>query len=145
MNYVLLYWSRFGHNKKIVEYIKEKLTNQGYEVKMYKTDEADPTNLPSADMYVFSASAEAFRLQRNMRIFMKKMKNMENKKFAIINTHGMKKKNWLKSMKKILAKKNMDEIAEIDLRIGDGQEKGEGLSDDWQDKIDEFIDKINDL
>jgi len=142
MKYVMVYWSRFGHNKKIIDYLDNKLTDKENDVKVYKTDELNPSNLPEADVYVFSASAEAFRLQKNMRKFLKKLSGVDGKKYGIINTHAMKSKNWLKNMEKILAKKNMEKIAEMDFRIGDGQNEGEGLSDGWQVKLDGFIEKI---
>lgn len=142
MKYVMVYWSRFGHNKQIVEYVDEKLTDSGHDVNVFKTDDADPMDLPDADVYVFSAAAEAFRVQKNMRVFMKKIKGLDGKKFAIINTHAMKKKNWLTGMDRILSKKGLVKIAEVDFRIGDGQNKGEGLGDGWQQKLNGFIEKI---
>jgi len=142
MKYVMVYWSRFGHNKQIVEYVDQKLTDSGHDVKVFKTDDANPTDLPDADVYVFSAAAEAFRVQKNMRAFMKKIDGLDGKKFAIINTHAMKKKNWLKGMNRILSKKGMGKIAEVDFHIGDGQDKGEGLADGWQQKLNGFIDKL---
>lgn len=138
----MVYWSRFGHNKQIVEYVDEKLTDSGHDVNVFKTDDADPMDLPDADVYVFSAAAEAFRVQKNMRVFMKKIDGLDGKKFAIINTHAMKKKNWLKGMDRILSKKGLVKIAEVDFRIGDGQNKGEGLGDGWQQKLNGFIEKI---
>ncbi len=143
MNYVMIYWSRFGHNKKIVEYLKEKLEAKGHSAQVFKTDETDPDSLPDADVYVFSGAAEAFRVQKNLRKFMKRLKDMQEKKFAIINTHAMKRRNWLKSMDKPLSKKGMVKVAEIDFCIGDGQEKGEGLQQDWQSKLDEFSNKLD--
>jgi len=142
MKYVMVYWSRFTHNKQIVEYLDEKLTDDGHEVNVFKTDEVDPTDLPDADVYVFSAAAEAFRVQKNMRVFMKRIEGLDGKKFAIINTHAMKKKSWLKGMNRILSKKGMVIIAEVDFRIGDGQKNGEGLLDGWQLKLDRFLEKI---
>lgn len=142
MKCVMVYWSRFGHNKQIVEYVDEKLTDSGHDVNVFKTDDADPMDLPDADVYVFSAAAEAFRVQKNMRVFMKKIDGLDGKKFAIINTHAMKKKNWLKGMDRILSKKGLVKIAEVDFRIGDGQNKGEGLGDGWQQKLKGFIEKI---
>lgn len=143
MKYVMVYWSRFGHNKQIVEYVDEKLTDSGHDVNVFKTDDADSMDLPDADVYVFSAAAEAFRVQKNMRVFMKKIDGLDGKKFAIINTHAMKKKNWLKGMDRILSKKGLVKIAEVDFRIGDGQNKGEGLGDGWQQKLNGFIEKIS--
>jgi len=142
MKYIAVYWTRFGHNKQIVDYLNEKLSEKDHEVTVLKTDEADPTSLPEVDMYIFSASAEAFRVQKNMRKFMKKLSGMNGKKYGIINTHGMKKKSWLKSMEKILSKKGMVKVAETDFVIGEGQDKGEGLKDNWKEKLDEFIEKL---
>ncbi len=142
MNYVAVYWSRYGHNKQIVDYLNEKLREKDHQVTVLKTDDADPASLPDADVYIFSASAEAFRLQKNMRKFMKKLSGLDGKKYAIINTHGMKKRNWLKSMDRILTSKGMEKAAETDFIIGEGQDKGEGFTEDWKKKLDEMIEKI---
>ena len=100
MNYVIVYWSRYGNGKKIVDYITTKLKDKGGKTQVFKTDETDPASLPDADVYIFSAPAEAFNLQKNMRTFMKNLEGMEEKKFGIINTHGMKS-GKLEKMKKI--------------------------------------------
>ena len=138
MKYVIFYWSRFGHNKKIANLLSEKLSKKG-ETKVFNTEDIEPNKIPDADLYVFSGSAEAFRLEKNMRKFMKKLKDVSGKKYAIINTHGMKK-NWLKSMDKILSKKDMEKVAEIDFRItSEGQKQGKGFVDkNWGEKIDSF-------
>ena len=138
----MVYYSRFGHNKQIVEYIKEKLSNKGHTVNVIESTQSDPKNLPNADVFVFSASVEAFRIKKEMRHFMKKMDGVNGKKCALINTHGMKKRNWLKSMEKMITKKNMQKMAEIDFIIGEGQDKGEGLEKDWKKKLDGFIESI---
>jgi menaquinone-dependent protoporphyrinogen IX oxidase len=143
MKYVMVYWSRFGHNKKIVEKLSKKLKEKGAETKIFKTDETDPKKIPEADTYIFSASAEAFRVQKNMRKFMKNLEGTGGKKYGIINTHALKRKNWLKGMDKILSKKNMKKVAEMDFHIGkEGQEQGEGFTENWEEKIDEFSKKL---
>ena len=70
MKYVIIYWSRFGNGKKLVDYLAGKLKENGAETQMFKTDEADPTAMPKADVYIFSAPAEVANLQKNMRKFM---------------------------------------------------------------------------
>lgn len=143
MKYVIFYWSRFGHNKKIATTLSEKLSKKGKDTKVFNVDEADPTNVPKADMYVFSAAAEAFRVQKHMRKFMKKLEGLEGKKFAIINTHGMKSKNWLKGMEKLLVKKDMVKVADTDFQIGkEGQEQGQGFIGDWKEKLEDFADEL---
>lgn len=139
MKYVIVYWTRYGNNKKIVDYLVERL--QG-DVQVFKTEEANPVAMPEADLYIFSAAAEAFNLQKNMRKFMKGLEGMDKKKYGIINTHAMKNKNWLHKMEKLLSKKNMVKVAGVDFRIGDGSQTGDGLMEGWEEKLEEFASKI---
>jgi len=140
MKYVIVYWSRYGNGKKIVDYLSEKIKIKG-DTKIFKTSETDPANLPEADLYIFSAPAEAFNVQKNMRNFMKKLEGTEGKKYAIINTHGMKK-SALPKMEKILSKKKMIKVADAEFQVGDSVKEGNGLPKDWEEKIDEFSTKL---
>jgi flavodoxin len=142
MKYVIVYWSRYGNGKRIVDYLAGKLKKKTSDVKIFKTDESDPTDMPKADLYIFSAPAEAFNVQKNMRKFMKNLQGMENKKYAIINTHGMQNKNWLKKMEKLLSKKDMKKIAEIDFHVGKKASSGNDIEEGWKEKIDTFAGKI---
>lgn len=141
MNAAIIYWSRYGNGKTIVEHLSKKLNEQGIETKLYKTDEADPSHLPEADYYIFSSPVEAFNIQSNMRKFIKALQGMDNKKFGSINTHGMKK-NWTKKITKLLQKKNMAEIASIDVQVGKDAKSGTDLPEGWENKIDEFAKKF---
>ena len=140
MNYVIVYWSRYGNGKKIVDNLVTKLNQKGV-TKIFKTDEADPTSMPEADLYVFSAPTEAFNVQRNMRSFMKKLDGMEGKKYGIINTHGMDR-NWLNKMEKLLSKKKMVKVAGVDFKVGKDANTGNGLMEGWEAKVDEFAGKL---
>ena len=141
MNYVIVYWSRYGNGKKIVDYLAEKLNEKEGKTKILKTDEADPTSMPQADLYVFSAPTEAFNIQNNMRNFMKNLKGMEEKRYGIINTHAMKK-NRLYKMEKLLSKKNMVKVAEVDFQVGKDAQTGNGLMKGWDAELDEFAGKL---
>ena len=141
MKYVIVYWSRYGHNKKIVNRLAEKLKKQKVETQVLTTDEANPADLPEADLYVFSAAAEAFNLQKNMRTFMKNLQGINGKKYGIINTHGMDK-NRLYKMEKLLSKKNMVKVADVDFKVGKDISSGNALMDGWETKLDEFAGKL---
>ena len=141
MKYVIIYWSRYGNGKKIVDYLAGKLKEKGGETQIFKTNETDPTAIPEADKYIFSAPAEAFNIQKNMRTFMKKMEGMNDKKYGIINTHGMKK-HRLPKMEKLLTKKNMVKVAGVDFQVGKNANTGNGLMDGWETKIDDFAGKL---
>jgi len=137
----MVYWTRYGHNKKLVESLAEMLKTKGAETQVFSTEQTHPTTLPDADVYIFSAAAEKFTLQQNMRKFMKDLPGMEGKKYGIINTHAMKK-NRLGKMEKLLSKKNMVKIAEVDFQIGKNMSSGNAFLGDWQAKLGEFANKI---
>lgn len=139
MKYVIIYWTRHGNNKKIVDYLAEKL--QGG-VQVFKTDELEPAKMPDADFYIFSCATEAFQLQKNMKKFMKNLENMDSKKYGIINTHAMKKKNWLKKMEKPLSKKNMVKVAEERFHMEGDVNQANGLQEGWEAKLDAFCSKL---
>ncbi len=141
MKYVIVYWSRYGNGKKIVDYLAKKLNEKSAETQIFKTDEADPAIMPGADLYVFSAPTEAFNIQKNMRKFMKNLQGMEEKKYGIINTHCMNK-NWLQKMENLLSKKKMIKVAGVDFQIGKDAKTGNGLMEGWEAKLDEFVGKI---
>jgi flavodoxin len=141
MRYVIVYWSRYGNGKKVINYLAGKLKAKGATTQIFKTDEADPSKMPEADLYVFSAPTEAFNIQKNMRNFMKNLKGMENKKYGIINTHGMKKDRLYK-MDKLLSKKNMVKVAAVDFQVGEGSQTGNGLPVGWEVKLDQFAGRI---
>ena len=141
MKYVLVYWTRYGNNKKIVEYLAEQLQQKGAETQILSTDQANPTALLPADVYIFSAPTEAFRIQSNMRMFLKGLSGVEGKKYGVINTHAMKR-NWLDSMRKMLDKKKMVYVAGVDFRMGKIGEKEFGFLEDWELKVAEFAVKL---
>jgi flavodoxin len=136
MNFVIVYWSRYGNGKKVVENLTTKISSKG-ETKIFTTDEANPTSMPEADMYIFSAPTEAFNVQKNMRKFMKKLSGMDGKKYGIINTHAMDR-NLLGKMEKLLSKKNMEKVAEVDFKVGKDANTGNGLMEGWETKVDKF-------
>jgi flavodoxin len=141
MKYVIVYWSRYGNGKMVVEQLADKLKKKKAETTIMTTDEANPAALPEADMYIFSSPTEAFNVQRNMRSFMKKLESMDQKKYGIINTHGMDR-NLLNKMEKILSKKNMVMVAGVDFKVGKEGNTGNDLMDDWEKSLDAFIEKI---
>jgi flavodoxin len=141
MKCVMVYWSRYGNGKKLVDSLEVILEKKGVETQVFTTDEANPATMPTADVYVFSAPAEAFNLQMNMRLFMKRLSGMDGKKYGIINTHGMKKSR-LSKMENLLSKKNMVKIAEVDFQVGKDARSGNGLLENWNAKLDEFAEKL---
>ncbi|KYK24157.1 hypothetical protein AYK25_06290 [Thermoplasmatales archaeon SM1-50] len=141
MKYVMVYWSRYGHNKKLIDFLENILKKNGGETQIFTTEQANPTALPNADVFIFSAAAEKFNLQQNMRKFMKNISGMDGKNYGIMNTHAMKK-NRLSKMEKLLSKKNMVKIAEADFQVGKDISSGNAFIGNWKAKLDEFAKKL---
>lgn len=141
MKSVIVYWSRYGNGEKIVNHLSNKLKEEKVETKIFKTNEANPSKLPIADLYIFSSPAEAFNIQKNMRNFIKNLEGMDGKKYAIINTHAMKK-DRLYIMERFLSKKNMTKASEIDFQVGKNANTGNGLADGWEKKVDNFVKQL---
>lgn len=141
MNYVIVYWSRYGNGKKVVNHLAKKLNDKSIKTQIFKTDEVNPADMPEADLYVFSAPTEALNIQKNMRKFMKQLQGMDDKKYGIINTHGMDK-DRLPKMEKLLNKKKMVKVADVDFKVGKDAASGNALEEGWETKLNGFIGKL---
>lgn len=139
MKYVIVYWSRFGNNRKIAARLEALLKPKGEIITLVA---ADSVKLPQADVYVFSAAAERFSIQEDMKKLMSGLRGMEGKKYALINTHALGFKSWLGRMNKLLAKSGLVKLAETDFRVGGGTKEGNGLPQGWEKKLEEFTNKI---
>ncbi|MFO7619051.1 MAG: hypothetical protein R6W91_05290 [Thermoplasmata archaeon] len=135
MRYIIVYWSRFGNNKRIADKLETILKTKGT-VQVIKA--ADSVKLPDADVYIFSAAAEKFSIQSDMKKLMKRLRGMNGKRYAIINTHALKFKNWLGRMDKLLKKSSMQKIAEAAFLMGPDTDKGKGLGDGWEQELEKF-------
>ncbi len=141
MRYVIVYWSRFGNNKAIVDRLETQLKPKG-DVHVLKAGTPEAGKLPDADMYIFSAAAEKFSIQSDMKALMKALHDMGGKRYAIINTHALKFKDWLGRMDKLLKKSGMAKAAEVAFLMGPDTDKGKGLGEGWEKQLDEFAAKL---
>lgn len=139
MKYVIIYWSRFGNNRKIVEHLAKALMPRG---EVQTVVAADSIKLPQADVYIFSAAAERFSIQQDMKKLMLGLRGMDGKKYVLINTHALGFKNWLGRMNKLLSKSGMTKLAETDFRVGQGTKEGSGLPEGWEKRLDDFAAKL---
>ena len=141
MKYIIVYWSHYGNNKKLVDSLALMLNDKGAETQIFTTDEANPTEMPTADVYIFSSPAESFNLQKNMIMFMKNLSGMEGEKYGIMNTHWMQK-NRLGKMEKLLSHQKMTKIAEVDFLVEKDGQGGYKLKEKWEVKLAEFAKRI---
>jgi flavorubredoxin len=143
MKIVMVYSSRYGNGKKCVDCVNAQLKAKGHEVQILNAPESNPAQIPPADMYIFSGAAEAFSIAKGLKNYLVSMPVLEGRKYALINTHGMKKPRALPKMEKILSgKKKMIKVGEIDFRVGDGAQQGNGLPEGYQAQLASLVDRF---
>ena len=139
----MVYSSRFGNGKKCVDVVDEQLRTKGHEVQVINAPKADPLQIPPADMYIFSGATEAFNIAAGIRKYLKKMRQMEGKKYALISTHAMDKAIALNKMEKLLSKKKkMKKVSSIDFKVNNKARQGNGLPEGYEDSLREWVEGI---
>ena len=138
MSYVIVYYSHYGNGKKLVERLASKLKG---DVKVLTLAEVAPSTLPPADVYVFSAPAEAFSLYRPMKKFLKDLPRLDGKKYGIINTHASRKSR-LPKMEELLTGKGAVKATELDIQVKGDWKTGNALPEGWEAKVDEMAGKL---
>ncbi len=140
MRVVIVYSSRFGNGRKCVECVEARLREKGHDVQVINAPSSDPSQIPPADLYIFSGATEAFGIARDLKRYLKAMPVLKDKRYALVNTHAMKKPRALPKMEKLLTRgKAMVKVAEIDFRVGEGTDRGEGLPPDYQTRLAEWV------
>jgi flavodoxin len=144
MKVVIIYSSRFGNGKKCVDFVNEQLKTKGHEVQVINAPEADPSHIPSADLYIFSGATEAFSIARGIKKYLKKMAKMNGQKYALMSTHAMDKAIALKKMDKLLSKKKkMRKVSSIDFKIDTKKsQEGNGLPVGYEDNLRDWVEKL---
>jgi len=85
-----LHASKFGNGAKVARF-KEQMAADGVDVDVHHIRECKPTELPSADLYVFSSPGRFGRPIRGMRRFLKKLGLPAGSRYAILTTEAMPK------------------------------------------------------
>jgi flavodoxin len=144
MKFVIIYSSRFGNGKKCVDTVVEKLQKKGHGVQIIDAREANPADIPPADVYIFSGATEAFQIAVGIRHYLKKLSKMEGKKYALISTHRMDRAIALKKMEKLLSKKKkMEKVSTIDFKVAGDVDNGNGLPEGYKDSLKKWVDGIS--
>jgi flavodoxin len=143
MKVVIVYSSRYGNGKKCVDCVDSRFKAKGHSVEVLVAAQADPAQVPPADLYVFSGASEAFSLAKPIKAYLKGLPELVGRKYALINTHGMKKARGLPKMEKILTgKKKMVKVGVIDFQVGKGSDQGNGLPAGYEARLSEWADRF---
>ena len=113
----IVYESKFGNGKKMLEELAEILRSKEHEVSMFMFTETSPADLPAADLYLFHSPTRQFMLPLGVRRFVKRFKPPAEKTLYALSTTYMDPRTIaLKKMDAFLQEKGMVKAAD-DLKI----------------------------
>ena len=111
MKVCILYDSKFGTGKTCMEHLKSIMDAKGNDVDIYSVKEIEPSSIPEAELYIFSAPTHLGYPSGKMKGFLKKIDGKEGRKYSVVTTcMAPDKTQATENMEKILDKKGMKKV-----------------------------------
>jgi len=156
MNIAYYHASKFGNGAMVADEFKKVMAARGVTVSVQHIRDANPQDLPQADLYVFSSPGRMGKPKGNVRRFLRKVSLESGTRYAILTTQGAPKPDkktgkmptqeeldrWervIPIMNELLEAKGLKKVAEEAVWVT-GM-KGP-LEEGWQRKVAAFADQI---
>jgi hypothetical protein len=91
MNIAYYHASKFGNGAMVAEEFKKIMAARGVTVSVQHIRDANPQDLPRADLYVFSSPGRMGKPKGNVRRFLRKVTLEPGTRYAILTTQGAPK------------------------------------------------------
>lgn len=141
MNINIIYESQFGNGKKVVEELAAILEEKGQDVSLFPVAEIRPSELPAADLYIFSSPTRKFMLPLTMKRFIKRFDPpSEDIKYALMTTFMDPRTIALKKMEALMSVKGIKKAAD-DFKVKALGLKGP-LEDNYGARLEKFADEL---
>jgi flavodoxin len=148
--------SKFGNGAMVAEEFKKIMAARGVTVSVQHIRDANPADLPQADLYVFSSPGRMGKPKGNVRRFLRKVSLEPGTRYAILTTQGVPKPDkktgkmptqeeldrWervIPIMNELLEAKGLKKVAEEAVWVTGI--KGP-LEEGWQHKVAAFADQV---
>jgi len=156
MNIAYYHASKFGNGAMVAEEFKKIMAARGITVSVQHIRDADPKDLPQADLYVFSSPGRMGKPKGSVRRFLSKVSLEPGTRYAILTTQGAPKPDkktgkmptqeeldrWervIPIMNELLEAKGLKQVAEGAVWVTGL--KGP-LEEGWQHKVAAFADQV---
>ena len=156
MNIAYYHASKFGNGAMVAEEFKKIMADRGITVSVQHIRDADPKDLPQADLYVFSSPGRMGKPKGSVRRFLSKASLEPGTRYAILTTQGAPKPDkktgkmptqeeldrWervIPIMNELLEAKGLKKVAEGAVWVTGL--KGP-LEEGWQHKVAAFADQV---
>jgi flavodoxin len=148
--------SKYGNGAKVAEEFQDQMGARGVTVNVHHIRDARPTDLPAADLYLFSSPGRMGKPIGGMRRFLKKLTLPAGTKYAVLTTEAAprpdkktgkvpteeefaKRPRARPIINEILQGEGLVEVAEEKVLVTGT--KGP-LEEGWQKKVEDFADRI---
>jgi menaquinone-dependent protoporphyrinogen IX oxidase len=156
MNIAYYHASKFGNGAMVAEEFKKIMAARGVTVSVQHIRDANPKDLPQADLYVFSSPGRMGKPKGSVRRFLSKVSLEPGTRYAILTTQGAPKPDkktgkmptqeeldrWervIPIMNELLEAKGLKKVAEGAVWVTGL--KGP-LEEGWQHKVAAFADQV---
>jgi menaquinone-dependent protoporphyrinogen IX oxidase len=156
MNIAYYHASKFGNGAMVAEEFKKIMAARGITVSVQHIRDANPKDLPQADLYVFSSPGRMGKPKGSVRRFLSKVSLEPGTRYAILTTQGAPKPDkktgkmptqeeldrWervIPIMNELLEAKGLKKVAEGAVWVTGL--KGP-LEEGWQHKVAAFADQV---
>jgi menaquinone-dependent protoporphyrinogen IX oxidase len=156
MNIAYYHASKFGNGAMVAEEFKKIMAARGITVSVQHIRDANPKDLPPADLYVFSSPGRMGKPKGSVRRFLSKVSLEPGTRYAILTTQGAPKPDkktgkmptqeeldrWervIPIMNELLEAKGLKKVAEGAVWVTGL--KGP-LEEGWQHKVAAFADQV---
>lgn len=159
MNIAYYHASKFGNGVMVAEEFKRIMAAKGMTVHVRHIRDAKPTEMPQADLYVFSSPGRMGKPIGSARRFLSRVRLQPGTRYAILTTQAAPRPNkktgempteeelarWeriIPIMNELLQAKGLTKVAEGTVLVTGL--KGP-LEEGWQKKVEAFADQISSL
>jgi multimeric flavodoxin WrbA len=156
MNIAYYHASKFGNGAIVAEEFKKVMAARGITVSVQHIRDADPKDLPEADLYVFSSPGRMGKPKGSVRRFLRQVSLEPGTRYAILTTQGAPQPDkktgkmptqeeldrWervIPVMNELLEAKGLKKVAEGAVWVTGL--KGP-LEEGWQHKVAAFADQV---
>jgi len=157
MKIELFHASEYGNGAMVAEEFRKIMASKGIAVNVQHVDDANPKEIPSADLYIFSSPGRFGKPIKGMQKFLKKLQLPSGSRYALLATEmnpTANEKNTatptnqelgkcqqvIPIMNELLQAKGLNKIAESKIFVVGL--KGP-LENDWQRKVGDFANIIS--
>jgi menaquinone-dependent protoporphyrinogen IX oxidase len=118
MRVAIAYLTTHGNNRTLAELLGDLLMERGHHVDLFDMEQARPTDLPEAELYVFGSPTHLSRVPGKAKKFLKDINPTKGSRYAIMATfwRSEDKENenlgTLPKLEKLISDKGMSKVGE---------------------------------